>query len=137
MGKVVSDNQSAFIKGRSIVDNILVCHDIVRGIEQKGTSPTAVLKIDLHKAYDSLSRKFLFEIMERMGFPSMFIRWVKACVDTPCFSILLNGSPTVTLGEEGNSAGGPLSPYLFTIAMEGFSALMRKLEMEGQISLPA
>ncbi|XP_043697301.1 uncharacterized protein LOC122648107 [Telopea speciosissima] len=136
VGKVVSDNQSAFIKGRSIVDNILVCHDVVRGIEQKGTPPTAVLKIDLHKAYDSLSRKFLFEIMERMGFPSKFIRWVKACVDTPSFSILLNGSPTGYFrGKRGIRQGDPLSPYLFTIAMEGFSALMRKLEVEGQISL--
>ncbi|XP_043697412.1 uncharacterized protein LOC122648227, partial [Telopea speciosissima] len=34
-GDVVSDSQSAFIKGRSIVDNILVFHDVVRGIEQK------------------------------------------------------------------------------------------------------
>ncbi|XP_043697429.1 uncharacterized protein LOC122648258, partial [Telopea speciosissima] len=57
IGQVVSDCQSTFIKGRSIVENILVCHDVVRGIEQKGTSPTAILKIDLHKAYDSLTRR--------------------------------------------------------------------------------
>ncbi|XP_043687599.1 uncharacterized protein LOC122638815 [Telopea speciosissima] len=136
VGKVVSDNQSAFIKGRSIVDNILVCHDVVRGIEQKGASPMAVLKIDLHKAYDALSKKFLFVIMERMGFPAKFIQWVKACVDSPCFSILLNGSPTGYFkGKRGIRQGDPLSPYLFTIAMEGFTALMQKLECEGRISL--
>ncbi|XP_043697266.1 uncharacterized protein LOC122648061 [Telopea speciosissima] len=44
MVKVVSDSQSAFIKGRSIVDNILVCHDVVRGIERKGSSPTEHLE---------------------------------------------------------------------------------------------
>ncbi|XP_043697156.1 uncharacterized protein LOC122647928 [Telopea speciosissima] len=136
VGKVVSDNQSAFIKGCSIVDNILVCNDVVRGIDQKGIGPTAVLKIDLHKAYDSLSQKYLFQIMDRMGFPSKFMGWVKACVDTPCFSILLNGSPTGYFkGRRGIRQGDPLSPYLFTIAMEGFSALMRNLEVEGRISL--
>ncbi|XP_043696713.1 uncharacterized protein LOC122647354 [Telopea speciosissima] len=136
IGSVVSHNQSAFIKGRSIVDNILVCHDIVRGIEQKATSPTAVLKVDLHKAYDSLSRKFLFDVMGRMGFSDKFIGWVKACVTTPMFSVLINGSPAGFFGGgRGIRQGDPLSPYLFTLAMEAFSGIMRRLEIDGQIKL--
>ncbi|XP_043717559.1 uncharacterized protein LOC122665471 [Telopea speciosissima] len=108
IGEVISFNQSAFIKGRSIVDNILVCHDIVRGIEQKAANPTVVLKVDLHKAYDSLSRNFLFGVMERMGFTGKFLGWVKACVTTPMFSVLINGSPT---------------------------GIIRRLEVDGQIKL--
>ncbi|XP_043697430.1 uncharacterized protein LOC122648259 [Telopea speciosissima] len=136
IGSVVSHNQSAFIKGRSIVDNILVCHDIVHGIEQKATSPTAVLKVDLHKAYDSLSRKFLFDVMGRMGFSDKFIEWVKACVTTPMFSVLINGSPAGFFsGGRGIRQGDPLSPYLFTLAMEAFSRIMRRLEIDGQIKL--
>ncbi|XP_043697496.1 uncharacterized protein LOC122648332 [Telopea speciosissima] len=136
IGSVVSHNQSAFIKGRSIVDNILVCHDIVRGIEQKAASPTTVLKVDLHKAYDSLSRKFLFDVMGRMGFSDKFIGWVKACVTTPMFSVLINGSPAGFFGGgRGIRQGDPLSPYLFTLAMEAFSGIMRRLEIDGQIKL--
>ncbi|XP_043697111.1 uncharacterized protein LOC122647869, partial [Telopea speciosissima] len=136
IGSVVSHNQSAFIKGRSIVDNILVCHDIVRGIEQKAANPTAVLKVDLHKAYDSLSRKFLFDVMGRMGFSDKFIGWVKACVTTPMFSVLINGSPAGFFnGGRGIRQGDPLSPYLFTLAMEAFTGIMRRLEIDGQIKL--
>ncbi|XP_043721016.1 uncharacterized protein LOC122668529 [Telopea speciosissima] len=136
IGSVVSHNQSAFIKGRPIVDNILVCHDIVRGIEQKAASPTAVLKVDLHKAYESLSRKFLFDVMGRMGFSDKFIGWVKACVTTPMFSVLINGSPVGFFGGgRGIRQGDPLSPYLFTLAMEAFSGIMRRLEIDGQIKL--
>ncbi|XP_043697190.1 uncharacterized protein LOC122647970 [Telopea speciosissima] len=118
IGSVVSHNQSAFIKGRSIVDNILVCHDIVRGIEQKAASPTAVLKVDLHKAYDSLSRKFLFDVMGRMGFSDKFI-----------------GPAGFFNGARGIRQGDPLSPYLFTLAMEAFTGIMRRLEIDGQIKL--
>ncbi|XP_043697076.1 uncharacterized protein LOC122647840 [Telopea speciosissima] len=136
IGEVISFNQSAFIKGRSIVDNILVCHDIVRGIEQKAANPTVVLKVDLHKAYDSLSRNFLFGVMERMGFTGKFLGWVKACVTTPMFSVLINGSPTGYFkGDRGIRQGDPLSPYLFTIAMEAFSGIIRRLEVDGQIKL--
>ncbi|XP_043717558.1 uncharacterized protein LOC122665470 [Telopea speciosissima] len=110
--------------------------DVLTGIEQKAASPTAVLKVDLHKAYDSLSRKFLFDVMGRMGFSDKFIGWVKACVTTPMFSVLINGSPAGFFnGGRGIRQGDPLSPYLFTLAMEAFTGIMRRLEIDGQIKL--
>ncbi|XP_043697062.1 uncharacterized protein LOC122647823, partial [Telopea speciosissima] len=117
-------------------DLMRMIHDETSGIEQKAANPTVVLKVDLHKAYDSLSRNFLFGVMERMGFTGKFIGWVKACVTTPMFSVLINGSPTGYFkGDRGIRQGDLLSPYLFTIAMEAFSGIIRRLEVDGQIKL--
>ncbi|KAL9236083.1 hypothetical protein vseg_010790 [Gypsophila vaccaria] len=58
LGKVLPDiislNQSAFIKGRQIVENIFICQELVRLYGRKSCSPRALMKIDLRKAYDSI-----------------------------------------------------------------------------------
>ncbi|XP_038999841.1 uncharacterized protein LOC120125471 [Hibiscus syriacus] len=52
---MITNNQTAFVKGRSIVDNTLFAQEIVRGYAGKNNSPRCALKIDLQKAFDSLS----------------------------------------------------------------------------------
>lgn len=90
---LVRCNQMAFIEGRSIVDNILVCHEVVRGFKRSNHSPTVIMKIDLKKAYDSVSWEFIEKTIEKMNFPHQFIGWVMACITSPKFSVMVNGSP--------------------------------------------
>ncbi|XP_038994730.1 uncharacterized protein LOC120118853 [Hibiscus syriacus] len=52
--KIISSNQSAFVKGRSIIDNTLLAQEIVKGYGRKSISPRRALKIDLQKAFDSI-----------------------------------------------------------------------------------
>ncbi|XP_060217139.1 uncharacterized protein LOC132644565 [Lycium barbarum] len=49
---IISANQSAFVKGRTIVQNILICQDLVRLYKRKQTTSICLIKIDLKKAYD-------------------------------------------------------------------------------------
>ncbi|XP_074264074.1 uncharacterized protein LOC141586672 [Silene latifolia] len=51
---IISETQSAFVKGRDNVDNILICHDLVRIYKRKSCSPRCIMKVDLKKAYDSV-----------------------------------------------------------------------------------
>ena len=54
MNKIISANQSAFIKGRSISDNILMVHEHMHYLKNKrgGGSHELALKLDMSKAYD-------------------------------------------------------------------------------------
>ncbi|KAJ8445791.1 hypothetical protein Cgig2_027872 [Carnegiea gigantea] len=122
---IISQSQSAFIKQREILYNIMICQDIVRGYHRKHTTPRCILKVDLHKAFDSIHWDFLKEMLIALKFPKRFITWVLSCVTNVDFSIHLNGQISGEfMGGLGLRQGDPLSPLLSTISMEYLSRLL-------------
>lgn len=88
---LISPCQSAFVKGRSIVDNILLMQELVKNFHKNDGIPRYALKLDLMKAYDSVSWDVLFDVMSAMGFPPTFIHWTRQFVSTAMFSVVLDG----------------------------------------------
>ncbi|XP_039033851.1 uncharacterized protein LOC120169819 [Hibiscus syriacus] len=129
---MISLNQSVFVKGRNIADNTLLAQETVKGYSRKNLSPRCTIKVDLHKAFDSIGWDFLMTVLEAMGLPEVFCGWIKACITTPRYSISLNGSLVGFFkGAKGVRQGDPLSPYLFVIVMNVLSTLLDAVAMNG------
>ncbi|GJV14256.1 RNA-directed DNA polymerase, eukaryota, reverse transcriptase zinc-binding domain protein [Tanacetum coccineum] len=67
LNKLVNLNQSAFIKGRIIQDNIMLTQELLKGYTRKGGSKRCALKIDIAKAYDTRSWLLLGGRVLRQG----------------------------------------------------------------------
>ncbi|CAH1447974.1 unnamed protein product [Lactuca virosa] len=127
LGDIVDINQSAFIPGRSILENILLAQELMVGYKRKMGAPKCALKIDIQKAYDTVDWKFLKQIRIGFGFHSIMVQWIMACVLTHWFMLSINGEDHGYFeGKRGLRQGDPLSPYLFTIVMEIFNLILKK-----------
>jgi len=128
VGSVVSESQSAFVKGKQILDGILITNEVVDEARRK-RKELLVFKVDFKKAYDSVDFKYLDNVMDKMNFPRSWRKWISECVGTASASVLVTGCPTEEFTmERGLCQGDPLSPFLFLLAAEGFNVLMNVLE---------
>ena len=131
----VSQAQSAFIKGRSISEPILLANEIIsRSHRESLKDPFMCLKIDLAKAFDSVDWQYLLGIMQQLGFSARWCSLISSMINAN-FRIKMNGGVSeIYYPSNGLRQGDPLSPYLFVIAMEGFSRMMERGVRAGMIS---
>ena len=111
VGSVVSESQLAFIKGRKIVDGILIANELVHNARSLNTE-LILFMVDFEKAYDSVDWGYLEQVMIKMRFPIFWRKWVLECVTTTSASVLVNGSLTDEFKfERCLHQGGPFSLF--------------------------
>lgn len=69
LNKIISPFQSSFIPGRTTSDNIIITQEVLHTLRSKKGG--MIFKIDLEKAYDKVSWKFIFDT--RNFFNLMFL----------------------------------------------------------------
>jgi hypothetical protein len=73
--RIVSKNQTGFIKGRNILEGVVVLHEVLH-VLHRSKARGLILKIHFEKAYDRVRWAFLEEVMRGKGFPKKWISWV-------------------------------------------------------------
>lgn len=91
---LVNGNQSSFVQGRIIQDNILLMHEFVKKFKHTRGPNGCAVKVDIMNGFNTVIRKYVMDILQSMNFPSQFRKWVYLCISTASFSIKLNGSLT-------------------------------------------
>ncbi|XP_020693114.1 uncharacterized protein LOC110107253 [Dendrobium catenatum] len=90
MPHIIHESQSGFIANRISTDNIILATEVLKLF--KGHHKFFCAKLDIKKAFDSISRDFLLDRLRRKGFPELFIKWIHGCISDVYFSICINGS---------------------------------------------
>jgi hypothetical protein len=90
--QMVSPVQSAFIKGRFIQDNFMLVQQTARFLHQQ-KQPRILLKLDISKAFDSVSWPFLIEILSHLGFGQIWRDIICGLLYTSTTQVLMNGVP--------------------------------------------
>ncbi|XP_074305053.1 uncharacterized protein LOC141639983 [Silene latifolia] len=93
---IISRNQGAFVKGRSILENILICQDL-----------------------------FVDQMLQALNFPDQFRKLLVLCITTPSYTLNLNSSQFGFFkGNRGLRQGDHISPLIFCICMEYLTRVM-------------
>lgn len=134
LGDIISENQSAFISGRAIADNILITHEILHFLKTSKAEVkcTMAVKTDMSKSYDRIEWQFISDVLTRLGFHATLISWIMQCLSTVSYSYLINEAVYGdVLPARGIRQGDPLSPYVFILCSEVLSGLCKEAGRRG------
>jgi len=137
LSQCISDNQTAFVPSRSILDNAMVAIEVIHFMKTKtrGTDRYVALKLDISKAYDCMDWDYLRAVMVKMGFNAKWIHWISMCVESVDYFVLVNNEQVdPIIPGRGLRQGDPLSLYLLIICAEGLSSLIRDAEARNVIT---
>ena len=91
-----------------------------------------LLKLDITKAFDTVSWPFLLEVLQNLGFGPIWRDIISGLLATSSAQVLLNGSPGEKIVQRrGLRQGDPLSPMLFILVMDVLCYLVKKAFEEG------
>ncbi|KAK5785432.1 hypothetical protein PVK06_040016 [Gossypium arboreum] len=133
MVKLISQNQSSFILGKDIVDNIKVAQEVVHSWRNfRGNKCGMTMKIDLENDYDRISWDFLRDTLLMAGILEQLISVILHCISSTSPQVLWSVTLTNAFQlSRGIRQGDPLSPYLFVHCMERLGHIIEEATVNG------
>jgi hypothetical protein len=131
LNRLISFQQSAFIKGRFILESVVTAHEIIHEVHSK-KNQGLVFKIDYEKAYDRVNLDFLYEILANRGFGPKIIQMIKQVTQGGSVGVRLNDvEGDFFMTGKGLRQGDPLAPLLFNFVVDVFSRMINKGSSSG------
>ncbi|KAH6784357.1 hypothetical protein C2S52_009316 [Perilla frutescens var. hirtella] len=118
---MLAPNQSGFVKGRLLSDNVLLAQEMIGDLHISRDVPNVALKLDMVKAYDRVQWSFLLAVLRHMGFPDQWVDMISRCIKDCWFSVLVNGVPA------GRRSGD--FPFLTCLMLMTSSSLLELTRM--------
>ncbi|KAI0497209.1 hypothetical protein KFK09_020431 [Dendrobium nobile] len=137
--KIISEEQAAFIQGRSISDHFLIAQEVFHKFGFSNSNKGLVAyKIDMEQAYDSMSWGTLEGVLKYFDFPPKFSKLILECVLKPRYSIIINGNQTEWISAMSSFRQGcPLPPFLYIMCSQLLSnaLAMTSIGPNGEIGI--
>lgn len=120
----------------SLQGNIIMAYECLHFMKRNKALKhrSCALKLDMMKAYDRVEWDYLEAIMLKLGFSRIWVDRVMSMVKSVSFSVLFNGNKLeVFKPTRGIRQGDPISSYLFLLAAEGLSGLLKSRDQSSQV----
>ena len=116
--EVLGEYQCGFRPNRGTIDQLFTLRQILEK-KREYNGEVHNLFVDFRKAYDSVHREGLFNIMAEFGFPRKLIRMTEVCLTEVRSRVVINGEMSDAFAvNTGLRQGDGLSPLLFNLILE-------------------
>ena len=83
--------QTTFVKVRLIIENNRLASELINEYDQNKGTKKITIKVDIAKAFDTLSWDFLFSCLQSLNVHPRILGLLRGCICTPSFTISYNG----------------------------------------------
>ena len=85
----LNEMQFGFMPGKGTTDALFILRRMQEEYREKGEK-LYMCFVDSEKAFDRVDHQFMFEVLDRMAFPTEFINWIRLLYTSSSSSVRIN-----------------------------------------------